>query len=158
MKRSLIITVLAVVICAMTVNGRQLSPDQALQNAGMSAQKIHPRVLAGGNNSAPLMLKYTATDRTENTVYVFSRGENGGFVVVAADDVVPEPLLGYADSGSFDAVNMPEGMRWWLEEQSAEIAAFIDAGRTPLTEEEATDTRESIEPIVAHSKKPVFTE
>lgn len=148
MKRSLIITVLAVVICAMTVNGRQLSPDQALQNAGMSAQKIHPRVLAGGNNSAPLMLKYTATDRTENTVYVFSRGENGGFVVVAADDVAPEPLLGYADSGSFDAVNMPEGMRWWLEEQSAEIAAFIDAGRTPLTEEEATDTRESIEPIV----------
>lgn len=106
--------------------------------------------LNSGNRQQPLTLKYTATDHAEsmNTVYVFGRGENGGFVVVAADDVAPYPLLGYADSGKFDASNLPPALEWWLGQYSAEISALASSSAASDTNSEEDDTRASIEPIV----------
>ena len=46
----------------------------------------------------------------------FNRGQGGGFVIVAADDMARNMVLGYADSGTFDADSMPAAMRWWLGE------------------------------------------
>ena len=41
-------------------------------------------------------------------------GGGDGFLVVSADDVV-QPLLGYADVGEFEASDMPDNLRAWLE-------------------------------------------
>lgn len=54
--------------------------------------------------------------------YVYNRGANAGYVVVAADDAAL-PVLGYADSGHFVADSLPENLRWWLSEYEREIAA-----------------------------------
>lgn len=96
-------------VAVMPLCARQLDPSEALSRAEMSVTPGEHQPLSIGTGQQPLTLRYTATDRTAklNTVYVFSRGDNGGFVVVAADDAAPYPLLGYADSGTFDAADIP---------------------------------------------------
>ena len=60
--------------------------------------------------------------------YVFNLGETDGFVIVSGDDRTTA-ILGYADSGSINEDDMPDGLRYLLqgyEEQMANIPA--DAG------------------------------
>lgn len=137
----------------MSLSARQLDPSEALRRAQMSVTPSEHTPLSVTPGQQPMTLKYTATDRTDNlnTVYVFSRGENGGFVVVAADDAAPYPLLGYADTGSFDAANMPPALEWWLGEYSSEIAALASGDTDIKLMEEQEDTRAAIEPIVKTS-------
>ena len=47
--------------------------------------------------------------------YVFNRGTNEGFVIVAGDDQVT-PVLGYSTSGSFDMNEVPETLKMLLDE------------------------------------------
>lgn len=137
-------------VVAAPLSARQLEPSEALSRAEMYVPTSVRTPLNSGSAQQPLTLKYTATDRTEsiNTVYVFGRGDNGGFVVVAADDVVPNPLLGYADSGKFDASDLPPALEWWLGEYSAEISALASGSDVSQTDGEDADTRASIAPIV----------
>lgn len=137
-------------VVAAPLSARQLEPSEALSRAEMYVPTSVRTPLNSGSAQQPLTLKYTATDRTEsiNTVYVFGRGDNGGFVVVAADDVVPNPLLGYADSGEFDASDLPPALEWWLGEYSAEISALASGSDVSQTDSEDADTRASIAPIV----------
>lgn len=62
--------------------------------------------------------------------YAFNAGQADGYVIVAADDAVQQPVLGYADSGSFDEQN-PE-LQWWLSEV-ARMAAYASAGGQQVT-------------------------
>lgn len=137
-------------VVAAPLSARQLEPSEALSRAEMYVPTSVRTPLNSGSAQQPLTLKYTATDRTEsiNTVYVFGRGDNGGFVVVAADDVVPNPLLGYADSGKFDASDLPPALEWWLGEYSAEISALAGGSDVSQTDGGDADTRASIAPIV----------
>ena len=56
---------------------------------------------------------YTLRADDINTVYVVN-GSEGGFMVLAADDVAPA-LLGFSDSSMFDPGNMPPQMESWLK-------------------------------------------
>ena len=58
---------------------------------------------------------------TNESFHVFNLGEDGGFVMIAGDDCAPD-ILGYSDSGSFDAENMPENLREWLDGYAEQIA------------------------------------
>lgn len=57
--------------------------------------------------------------------YVFNAGNDGGYVIVSADDRV-EPILGYVEQGTFDPDNIPENMRAWLQGYADEIKYVID--------------------------------
>lgn len=52
--------------------------------------------------------------------YVFNAGTNDGYVVVSGDDRTPA-ILGYADKGSFDAEEMPESMKAWLQSYADQL-------------------------------------
>ena len=55
----------------------------------------------------------------ETAYYIFNRGETDGFVVVGAQN---EPIvLGYADEGSFDPHNIPDGLRELLNSYADEL-------------------------------------
>ena len=64
-------------------------------------------------------------------LYIFNG--NPGFVVMAADDCV-RPILGYSLTDKFDAKDMPENLRWWLQGYSDEIQSAID-NKTRATSE-----------------------
>lgn len=136
---------LAVMATAIPCQSRQFTPSEALARIPAG-----PHTAASRTGAAP-ELRYTAVTGGINTVYVFSRGEGSGFLVVAADDVAPKALLGYSDSGSFDPATMPDNMSWWLEQYGAEIA-MAASGSSPIKAAAesgpATDGRAEIEPIV----------
>lgn len=118
-------TLLAALLAAAPAQARQLSVEEALQAAmaDASSAKHAPGAKA-------YQLAYTAKSSDLNTVYVFNRGENGGFMLVAADDVVEQPVLGYCSNGNFDPAKMPENLAGWLEDYSNQIAyAAANGGR-----------------------------
>ncbi len=67
--------------------------------------------------SAPLPYYVFTADRTD-----------GGYVIVAGDDRVPA-VLGYSDQGTFDANDIPDAMRDWLDGYAAQMV-MLDEGAT----------------------------
>ena len=53
--------------------------------------------------------------------YVVDRGANGGYVVVAGDDRLPQ-VLGYGDAGDFSSPDLPPAVKYWLGEMDRQIA------------------------------------
>ena len=66
-----------------------------------------------------------------------------GFVLVGADDRLPE-VLGYSDSGAFEADNMPPALRFWLQCYEEELE--ITNHQSPITNHQSASTP-SIEPL-----------
>ena len=58
---------------------------------------------------------------TDETVdfYVFTAGENG-FVIVSGDERV-HPVIGYSAENRFDTTEMPDNIRWWLQNYQKEL-------------------------------------
>ena len=61
-------------------------------------------------------------------LYIFST--ESSFVVMAADDCV-KPILGYSLSDRFDVDDMPENMKWWIQQYSDEIQWGIENNIQP---------------------------
>ncbi|MDE5789779.1 MAG: C10 family peptidase [Muribaculaceae bacterium] len=64
-------------------------------------------VFTGGSEKNPLY-------------YVFDVPNNGGFVMVSAEDATA-PILGYSYEGNYPVKNMPDGMKWMLAGLEKEI-------------------------------------
>ena len=76
--------------------------------------------------------------------YVFNSAvADKGFVIIAGDDRLPA-VLGYSDSGSFDADDVPPVMQEWLDGYAAQVEA-IAAGAAP---EVRTVSRPAIAPML----------
>ena len=58
--------------------------------------------------------KVTAAVNATSPYYIFSRGENRGFVIVSGDDCLPS-ILGYTESGDFVESEMPPALLGWLD-------------------------------------------
>ncbi len=93
-----------------------LTPEQALRRVqGNSALKMPSK------SGTSMKLSFSMqTQKGEPAVYIFDRPASSGYLIVSADDTAT-PLLGYADSGSFDANNMPPQLEWWLSEYASQI-------------------------------------
>lgn len=117
------ITVLLAAILAgcCIASARQLSVDEALAGALGSTSVQH-----APGNAASYRLAYTASQAGLNTLYVVSRSE-GGYMVLAADDVAPA-LLGYSDEGTFNPADIPPAMQGWLDQYSAQIGLAAERG------------------------------
>ena len=76
-------------------------------------------------DNAPLRLA-----EASDGYYAFTRGSNGGFVIVAADDRAINSVLGYADEGSFNPDSLPDAMRWWLGEYERQLSYAETATNT----------------------------
>lgn len=120
----------------------QLTPEESL--ARFAALQKGPNRIQEASEQG-LQLVYTERDEDKSLFYVFSHPADEGFVILAADDVIPV-VLGYSDAGPFDIDNMPPNLRYWLEDCSQAISATIGADR-PLAQP-AKRARATIAPIV----------
>ncbi len=144
MKKT-IITLATVALAASGAQARSLSPAEALGRAlaspdapaAVGAMRAPARVLP------KLTLNLTASEAP--ALYVISRGENQGFVIVSADDVAA-PLLGYSDE-AVDFDNLPENFKWWLSQYQGEISAAVAADADTYTDAAAAG-RDNIAPLV----------
>ena len=80
--------------------------------------------------------------------YVFNAPAAGrGYVIVAGDDRAPA-VLGYSDTGSFDAADVPPALQEWLDGYAVQLEA-IAGGASP--EQRSSSSRAPIAPLLAVS-------
>ena len=113
MKRFSMILALVVTI-AMPMFAERVQPE--------TARKVAFTFLTNNGAKATQLTDLTKEAGFSN-LYIFN--SNPGFVVMAADDCV-QPILGYSLTDNFDAKDMPENLRWWLQGYSDEIQSAID--------------------------------
>lgn len=99
---------------ASQADAEHLSPAQALV-------RLESNTAAGRFTKAvkrdALSLAFTQ-DGSSSALYVFTDKDNG-FYLAPADDCAPA-LLGFGDD--FDADNIPENMKWWLEQYAEQVS------------------------------------
>lgn len=119
----------AMAAVAQPVAARQLTPDQSLERALANPQQGPKRVASA---AARYKLLHTAVADRSNApaFYVFGSGNTDGFVITTADDRL-EPVIGICTGGTF--TDIPENMKWWLEQYSAEISEYYAANPENVT-------------------------
>ena len=116
MKRVLFILCLTVMaVCSM--QAKQVSETDARQVANHFFSHNATRFTAP-SVANPLRLAFTAE---HNRFYVYDRGAQGGYVIIAGDDRLPQ-VLGYGDGGDFSASTLPPAVQYWLDEMNSQIA------------------------------------
>lgn len=114
MRRLLLLTV-----CFLTASVLFAGPVTKEQAQQLAQQFLQGRIAAGHNRAAAS----SSVDLLGEVsgLYVFNVAGDNGYVIVSNDDIA-FPVLGYADSGSFDMNNIPENMKMWLQGYADEIA------------------------------------
>ena len=109
--------VLLLVCGQTTIQAKRISQWQAQQQAYSFWGKQMPMKAKAKSRAA------TTASRSD-AYYVFNN-DAGGFVIIAGDDAVT-PVLGYTSTGSFDAENLPDGLKDLLKSYERQIAALGD--------------------------------
>lgn len=106
---------------ALSMNATAINEQEAGDIARQFwAGKATTQMRAASN--ATITTAFTVrSNSNDNLLYVFNQGENEGFVIIAGDNSVDNAVLGYCDSGSFDYNNIPDNMRWWLDQYAEQI-------------------------------------
>ena len=124
MRKNLLV-ILALLWGITTLHAKPVDVGNA-QRLGLNF--IQNKALFAKNAVNHMNLAYTChADNGMATAYVFNF--NGGFVIVAADDV-SSPILGYSDQGNFDYESAPDGLRFMLGETSRSIESMVEQGIT----------------------------
>ena len=120
MKRLLHFQFLLVLLLALgysPLQAKRITQWQAQQQAYSFWGKQMPQKAKAKSRAA------TTASRSD-AYYVFNN-DAGGFVIIAGDDAVT-PVLGYNSTGSFDAENLPDGLKDLLKSYERQIAALGD--------------------------------
>lgn len=145
MKKGLLIAL--AIAGFMHIHARQLTPDEALARA----LDIDASSIVTPSRNTGLTLSYTSKDPLTgfNGVYVFNREDNGGFLVVSAEDSA-EALLGYTDKGTFDPSDMPPALKIWLSEYTSQVvwaSTHTSAEIEPSRNASVRPDRQAIAPL-----------
>lgn len=120
MKRLLHIQFLLVLLLALgysSLQAKRITQWQAQQQAYSFWGKQMPQKAKAKSR--------TATTASPSDAYYVFNNDAGGFVIIAGDDAVT-PVLGYTSTGSFDAENLPDGLKNLLKSYERQIAALGD--------------------------------
>ena len=80
-------------------------------------------------------------------LYIISRGENAGFVIVSGDNSLPE-IIGYTDSGDFVESEMPPALLDMLQGYANIIEEAQKAGLPARTVQRAAEERVAVKPLI----------
>lgn len=117
------------VLCIMLLSGsfasyaNVVSEADALQKASafLRSSQSASRKSNGRRSNLKLRVKGKALKTGNPSYYLFARDGEEGFVLVAGDDRVANPILGYSLSGSVDSTDIPENMKVWLDGYAEQI-------------------------------------
>ncbi|MBO4718882.1 MAG: C10 family peptidase [Prevotella sp.] len=123
---------LLVLLVPVVLTANPVSKEEARQKALSFISKRRPAMARGAQLEQNLKVELS----NEN-YHVFNLGRNDGFVIVSGDDSA-DNILGYADSGTFDAENMPENLKAWLEGYAEQIALLKTGGAEPTRSRSTT--------------------
>lgn len=89
----------------------------------------------------------TTTQSTTSSYYIFNAGDNHGFAIVSGDDRT-EPVLGYVDNGNYDATNVPDNFKAWLNSYAKQIE-YLQSNNVKIVRTVAkADSKTTISPML----------
>lgn len=141
MKKFLLLPI-TFLYCAAIAQGAVISPEEALQR--MIAERGQDLPTRGTGN--PELLFTSRLSSGEAAVYVFNNPGTTGYWVLSADDSAA-PVLGYSSGGAFNAEEMPEQMKWWIEEYGRQINYARENG-IPAYAPSTRSARKPVDPLV----------
>lgn len=105
-----LITIGLALLASCIVKADPIDQKRAATIASEYAVAGHQMTLVTKSQRTPSMaLKLKAAVAKTSPYYIYSRGENKGFVIVSGDDCLPE-VLGYTEQGNFDPNNLPPAL------------------------------------------------
>ena len=120
-------------LCSAICSAKELTPNEAIQRFKSNTSKL----TRSGSDKQLTLCHTSTTSEGKAAIYIFNQ-EDGGFVVLSANDIAA-PLLGYAEQGVCDPARLPEPFKWWLKQYCAQIQ-FAEAMKAP-SYKSATPTR-----------------
>lgn len=133
--RFLFLLLTSVLLFPNSIRAEKISQEKALELAKAFMLKNVKNQAARNAVSNETTILAEKTDGH----YVFNFAHDNGFIIIAGDDIVPDPVLGYCDNGTFDKSLMPENMKWWLQEYDRQILHMQQHKEAYATKEEAGD-------------------
>ena len=138
---------------ALTATAGNVTQQEARQKAVAFLQERFPQttLVQSAVHKAPRKGKTVSGEQA--AYYVFNAENQKGFVIVSGDDRTEE-ILGFSDTGSFDAGKMPPAMKELLDSYAAQIQALNEMSESEATAAIAkmrkvkTATRNSISPLI----------
>lgn len=120
------------------------------QQAQVMAQQFMQR--SSTLKAAPAAMRLAHAPKADDgkaLFYVFNRGTNDGFVIIAGDNNAT-PILAYSDRGTFDAGTMPENVAWWLQQYEQEMEYLSNH---PEAARSARKLNAAVEPLLTTTWK-----
>ena len=143
MKRFLALLMLSCI--TLIVSADPIGPTQALKIA--SAYLKGDAAVAQVKPLRRAATRAVAESDTLAPLYIIDRGGDAGFVIVSGDNCLPE-IIGYTESGSYVAEDMPPAFNAMMEEYAQIIEAAQAAGAPARTPARAAADRVAIQPLI----------
>ena len=123
MKKSLIGLLILVFTLPVVAAKRSVEQAAVIAEQFMGAGAHLSAVQRGTAQSSRMRLAHKANmpNSSEPALYIFNSSDNGGFVLVSADDNALT-ILGYSDRGAFDAEHIPSNVQYMLDYYAESIA------------------------------------
>lgn len=154
--KKIVISFLLCLIAVITATAGPVSLEQAQAIALRSINSVQMNVKGGARpGSAKLTLAMTmtadgaaASATSAPLYYVFNKGADGGFVIVAGDDRM-RPVLAYTDEGSFELDKLNPAVQWWLDAIGHVASEVVAGNRTPAQGVSArASSASAVEPLI----------
>ena len=139
--KKLYLILIAVITC-LAIHAEKVSESEAL----LKAQKF----MQGKQFVAPTTNKARQTGpaiSSNQSYYIFNAENNGGFVIVAGDDRMPE-ILGYSEHGKLDVETTPCGLKWLLGCYD-QMAKDIECGDVRPASHRTRAARDPVAPFIS---------
>ena len=140
-----LLSFLFVLAMPLIVSANPIDKDKAHQIASQFMTDVSIRT-ASGLHRAPVSHQLTFKETGFNNLYTFTDDTNGGFVVVAGDDRIQQPVLAYSETDVINPNLLPEIMQVMLQSYEEQIA-HMPANYVAAADSD-TPERELIYPLV----------
>lgn len=141
----------SLLVCLHTIAALR-TPEEAMRIAA-SLDQDNQAARIPARQPQDLTHCYTALQSNgDPALYVFNRGEDEGFVLIAAEDRA-KTVLGYADNGHWDETHMSDATRMWIRNYCKQISRIAsqpaNALHAPVGVKKATQQKQytAISPI-----------
>ena len=152
-----IVSLLALMLTAVRICANPIDAEKARQIALDFLPASESMTLVGkATRNQAKSLKLSQSVSATSPYYIYSRGEGQGFVIVSGDDCMPA-ILGYTDSGDFDASDLPPALQDMLESWAQTVEDAQVAGTNTKKPSLTATTRSNIAPIMTshwHQSSP----
>lgn len=134
--------------CGEVASAAPVSAQQARLTAlSFMSQRVGEKMMQKSHSRAEVLLAYTAQN---GEYYAFNKTNSNGYVLVSGDDRMPA-VIGYSDEGKFDADDMPDNMREWLNTYASQVR-YVQAHSDAHIEASTSFITTNVYPLLGNTK------